>query len=164
MKKSYIALMTIAGLSSLQASSEKISNLTRALRNAANPVVMVDSADVESNVSESPQNRTQSTFQAIATGNATDAGELAADLVADKKMTPDQVVRSVMQSPIQDQIAFAQSYNLRNRMNSPFYKKCENALNNDAYSNEDKAEIQKALNAYLNGEKMDALRIPSPAK
>ncbi len=156
MNKSFIVLMTISGLTSLQASNE--SNLTKAFRG----ILLVDgnfSCNLEN---ESPRHRVDSAFHAIKEGKVADAGELAADLVLEGKMSPEKVVRSTMQSPILDQIAFAQAYNLRMRMNSPFYTSIQKALNNDAYSQDETKDLQVMLDDYLAGTKMTSLRIPSP--
>ena len=156
MKKSFIILMSIAGFASMQASNE--SNLTKMFRSSS----LTDVELTYNPCLESPRNRSQSTFQAIQAGKFSDAGEIVADLVAEGKMTQDQVVRATMQSPISDQVAFAQAYNLRNRMNSPYYVNLQNALSNPAYSNDEKTNLQGLLNEYLSGVKVTSLKIPSP--
>lgn len=142
--------MAIAGFTSVQASNE--SNLTRALRSAS----LSATTDVEE-LSCNP------VFLVIETGDAADAGVMTADLVKSGRLSTEQmdhVLRSMQSSP--NQAAFVEAYNLRARMDSPHYQRFQAALQNDAYSDAEKKEVKKMFKAYMNGEKLTSLRIPSP--
>ena len=152
MKKSFIILMSIAGFSSMQASNEYTSNLTRALRSAS----LTDATDAELGFPGSPRNRTQSAFLAIETGSLTDAADLMTDLGKDGKLSPAKMaefVRAVQASPNptqQDLQNFVTAYNLNNRILSPAYQFLKAQSEVPTITDLERDSLQARMYRYLN--------------